>query len=125
MDFIEPGSNQIVAMFLEEGFHRLGVELAAGHAKTLRKLLGGLEDRVGKRDGGFHEPSITPVIPATPPRPALNPSRSAACQEKEKRLVGALWEKRSGGKGLYLMAQKSDEKGRDVREQLLAKIAGG
>jgi hypothetical protein len=50
--------------------------------------------------------------------------RFSADQEKEKRLVGELWEKRSGGKGLYLMAQMSDDKGRDVREQLLAKIAG-
>lgn len=50
--------------------------------------------------------------------------RFSADQEKEKRLVGELWEKRSGGKGLYLMAQKSDDRGRDVREQLLAKIAG-
>lgn len=50
--------------------------------------------------------------------------RFSADQEKEKRLVGKLWEKLSGGKGLYLMAQKSDERGHDVREQLLAKIAG-
>ena len=50
--------------------------------------------------------------------------RFSADQEKEKRLVGALWEKRSGGKGLYLMAQKSDDRGSDVREQLLAKITG-
>ena len=49
--------------------------------------------------------------------------RFSADQEKEKRLVGELWEKRSGGKGLYLMAQKSDDRGRDMREQLLAKIA--
>jgi len=51
--------------------------------------------------------------------------RFSADQEREKRLVSELWEKRSAGKGLYLMAQKSDHKGRDVREQLLAKIAGG
>ena len=48
--------------------------------------------------------------------------RFSADQEKEKRLVGELWEKRSGGKGLYLMAQKADDKGRDVREQLLEKM---
>ncbi len=51
--------------------------------------------------------------------------RFSADQEKEKRLVGELWEKRSGGKGLYLMAQKSDDRNRDVREQMLAKIVGG
>ena len=45
-------------------------------------------------------------------------------QEKEKRLVGALWAKRSGGKGLYLMAQKSDDTGHNVRDQLLAAITG-
>lgn len=43
---------------------------------------------------------------------------------KEKRMVGDLWAKQSGGKGLYLMAQKKDEKGRSVREQLLAVISG-
>lgn len=50
--------------------------------------------------------------------------RYSADQEREKRMVGELWAKRSGGKGLYLMAQKSDEKGRSVREQLLAVIGG-
>lgn len=43
-------------------------------------------------------------------------------QEKEKRMVGDLWAKRSDGKGLYLMAQKVDDKGRNVREQILATI---
>jgi type III restriction enzyme len=38
---------------------------------------------------------------------------------KEKRLIGDLWAKKSGGKGIYLMAQKRDEQGRGVREQLL------
>ncbi len=41
---------------------------------------------------------------------------------KEKRLIGELWAKKSAGKGLYLMAQKKDELGRGVREQLLAVI---
>lgn len=41
---------------------------------------------------------------------------------KEKRLIGELWAKKSAGKGLYLMAQKKDEQGRGVREQLLAVI---
>lgn len=49
--------------------------------------------------------------------------RFTADQEKEKRLVGALWSKRSGGKGLYLMAQKTDNNGRNVRDQLLATIS--
>jgi type III restriction enzyme len=48
--------------------------------------------------------------------------RFSSDQEKEKRMVGDLWAKRSGGKGLYLMAQKADDKGRGVRDQLLAII---
>lgn len=48
--------------------------------------------------------------------------RFTSDEEKEKRLVGDLWAARSNGKGLYLMAQKSDN-GRNVREQLLAEIA--
>jgi type III restriction enzyme len=40
----------------------------------------------------------------------------------EKRMVGNLWERRSGGMGLYLMATK-DDAGQDVRTQLLQKIA--
>ena len=40
----------------------------------------------------------------------------------EKRLIGELWARKSTGKGLYLMAQKKDEQGRGVREQLLAVI---
>ena len=39
----------------------------------------------------------------------------------EKRMVGELWEKRSKGKGLYLMATK-DDSGQDIRAQLLKKI---
>jgi type III restriction enzyme len=50
--------------------------------------------------------------------------RFTAEQEEEKRLVGALWARRSGGRGLYLMARKVDDRGRDVRAQLLATIAG-
>ncbi len=42
---------------------------------------------------------------------------------KEKKLVGELWERLCGGKGLFLMAVDRDETGRDVREQLLAKVA--
>jgi len=41
---------------------------------------------------------------------------------KEKRLIGDLWAKKSGGKGIYLMAQKIDEQGRGLREQLLNAI---
>lgn len=50
--------------------------------------------------------------------------RFSSDQEKEKRLVGELWAARSAGKGVYLMAQKIDEKGRDVRHQLLDAVAG-
>ena len=38
-------------------------------------------------------------------------------------MVGELWAKHSGRMGLYLMAQKVDERGQNVRDQLLAKIA--
>lgn len=50
--------------------------------------------------------------------------RFSSDEEKEKRLVGDLWASRSNGKGLYLMAQKSDN-GRNVREQLLAQLGVG
>lgn len=50
--------------------------------------------------------------------------RFTADQEKEKRLVGDLWAKRSGGRGVYLMARKKDDQGRGVRDQLLAAIGG-
>ena len=48
--------------------------------------------------------------------------RFTAEQEEEKRMVGELWTKRSNGRGLYLMARKVDDQGRNVREQLLAAI---
>lgn len=50
--------------------------------------------------------------------------RFSSDQEREKRLVGDLWAKRSGGKGLYLMAQRTDDAGNSVRDQLLAVISG-
>lgn len=48
--------------------------------------------------------------------------RFSSDEEREKRLVGELWQKRSGGKGIYLMAQKVDERVRDVRQQLLGAL---
>jgi len=48
--------------------------------------------------------------------------RFSSDEEKEKRLVGDLWARRSGGKGLYLMAQER-ENGRNVRDQLLARMS--
>lgn len=63
VDFIEPGGNQIVAMLLEECFHGLDVKLAPGYTQARRELLRGLEHRIRNRDGGFHEASITLVIP--------------------------------------------------------------
>jgi len=41
----------------------------------------------------------------------------------EKRLVGALWEKASAGKGLFAMIEK-DIGGRGPRQQLIDKIEG-
>jgi type III restriction enzyme len=45
-----------------------------------------------------------------------------ATDTDEKRAIGALWEKTSNGAALFLMAEKEVD-GRDVRQQLLAKIA--
>lgn len=44
-----------------------------------------------------------------------------AADTDEKRAIGALWEKASGGKGLFLMAEKQVD-GKDVRGQMLAKV---
>jgi type III restriction enzyme len=41
----------------------------------------------------------------------------------EKRLIGELWEKRSGGKGLFIVVERSVA-GRDMHGQLLGKIGG-
>lgn len=43
---------------------------------------------------------------------------------REKRTVGELWEAKSGGKGLFLIAEKKDALGRGVFDQLKAKIEG-
>lgn len=40
-----------------------------------------------------------------------------------KRNIGQLWAEKSGGKGLFLMAEKRDAQGRDTRAQILA-LAG-
>jgi type III restriction enzyme len=41
---------------------------------------------------------------------------------REKRNLGALWEEKSGGKGLFLIAEKRDSAGRDLFRQLAEKI---
>lgn len=41
---------------------------------------------------------------------------------KEKRLLGELWERKSGDKGLFLMAEKKDASGRGVFDQITAKV---
>ena len=40
----------------------------------------------------------------------------------EKRVIGELWEKRSGGKGLFITVEK-EVAGRDMRGQMLEKIS--
>jgi type III restriction enzyme len=45
-----------------------------------------------------------------------------AADAREKRNLGALWEEKSGGKGLFLMAEKRDGAGRDLFRQLADKI---
>lgn len=42
---------------------------------------------------------------------------------KEKRNIGELWSEKSGGKGIFVMAEKRDKQGRDTREQIRAAIA--
>lgn len=42
---------------------------------------------------------------------------------KEKRLLGELWEAKSGGKGLFMIAEKQDQLGRMVYDQLAVKVA--
>ena len=41
---------------------------------------------------------------------------------KEKRNLGELWEEKSQGKGLFIMAEKRDSKGRDLHKQLKDKV---
>jgi type III restriction enzyme len=43
---------------------------------------------------------------------------------QEKKNIGELWEEKSDGKALFLMAVERDEKGRDVYKQIEGKIAG-
>jgi type III restriction enzyme len=38
--------------------------------------------------------------------------------------IGELWEEKSDGKALFLMAVERDQKGRDVYKQVENKIAG-
>lgn len=47
---------------------------------------------------------------------------SSAADAEEKCAIGDLWEKKSAGKGLFFMAVKVDEHGRDVRQQLIDKF---
>ena len=42
-------------------------------------------------------------------------------ETREKRVIGTLWERESGGEGLFLMAEKLVD-GKDVRSQLMEKI---
>lgn len=44
-----------------------------------------------------------------------------AADTDEKRAIGALWERVSGGKGLFLLAEKEVD-GRDLRRQMLGKV---
>jgi type III restriction enzyme len=41
---------------------------------------------------------------------------------KEKKALGELWESKSGGKGIFLMAEKKDSSGKGVYQQLSEKI---
>ena len=46
---------------------------------------------------------------------------AAGPETAEKRAIGALWERESGGRCLFLMAEK-EVAGRDVRGQLMGKV---
>ncbi len=43
---------------------------------------------------------------------------------EEKRNIGKLWQEKSGGRGLFLMAVKRDAQGRDPYQQLQSTVAG-
>lgn len=43
---------------------------------------------------------------------------------EEKRMVGALWQKHSNGRGIYIMAQMPDGKASTIRAEILAAIRG-
>jgi type III restriction enzyme len=43
---------------------------------------------------------------------------------KEKKILGEVWAKGSGGRALFLMALKKDERGRNVHEQIRGTIEG-
>jgi len=43
-------------------------------------------------------------------------------ESAEKRAVGALWQARSGGRGIYVLAVRKDDDGRDVRDQVRAAL---
>ena len=43
-------------------------------------------------------------------------------ETREKRAIGILWERESGGEGLFLMAEKTAKR-KDVRRQLMEKVA--
>ncbi len=40
---------------------------------------------------------------------------------KEKKALGELWESKSGGKGIFLMAEKKDAQSRSMFDQLMMK----
>lgn len=44
---------------------------------------------------------------------------------EDKRRVGEKWESKSGGKALFLIAEKRDAQGRGVFDQIKAKIERG
>jgi len=48
---------------------------------------------------------------------------ASADDAQEKQNIGALWEAKSGGKALFLMAVKVDDQGRNVERQIKGKIA--
>ena len=43
---------------------------------------------------------------------------------KEKKILGEVWAKGGGGRALFLMALKKDERGRNVHEQIRGTIEG-
>ena len=42
----------------------------------------------------------------------------------EKRVIGEIWARKSGGKGVFLIAEKSKD-GKDARAQILERLRGG
>jgi hypothetical protein len=49
----------------------------------------------------------------------------SAADSQEMIAIGKLWERYSGGKGLFIVVKNVDDKGRNVRAKIIGKLSGG